>query len=707
MVLAAQPSLSQDIDGSPRIEKADSLLSAAWGAYYLGNYDLADEYATSALSYCDRHVNLATMARCENLMALCHTKLGEYMDADTHCRTALAIYDQDGCEREVAATYRYIAYNCIMAGYMELGGEYIDKAATIDSVNNTQHHASDLLSKAHIDYLKYRHLDSEKDSLLYAARQKTREVFSLIPNPDDEIIVYAGAIELTAWIFNAMAQKAEPGSELRAAYADSAYSYCKIANLSANGVRLEALNFRLRIAQGVAFAMAGNGDSLNSIVAETTHKFIREPRLLRTLGDYYCEMLIDYYTMEGDYLKALEYFKKRRQLTFGTYNIDLYDKIDRLKSQEWYTRYNDRMQLEDKERDEAFREKSDQLKFYSMICGFWVFALAIWVLYLRSRRQHADEIGNALQNYNNTIIGKNIELRCRENEFHKLKRKYEHEQDELAKRKKDFIEANRQIRSELLDARQIQNALMPSKFQMQQIFGACLVHWKPLQTVSGDFYWAIHIRDTKVIVVADCTGHGVPGAFMSMLGISTLNNVVTARNIEKITAASIVEKMREKVIALLHQSCSEESELYDGMDMAVCILRDQQCSLQFAGANRPIVIAGVNGVKEYQPDDMPAGIDFLGDRPFINHTVTFQHGDVLYMYSDGITDQFGGANGKKKFSSKKLRTLIGEMWALPFDEQMQRLQSEVFDWTTIFDEESLMEQYRPQLDDQLLIGIHL
>jgi len=237
-------------------------------------------------------------------------------------------------------------------------------------------------------------------------------------------------------------------------------------------------------------------------------------------------------------------------------------------------------------------------------------------------------------------------------------------------------------------AKRIQTAILPSlEYFTDQI--EHFVLFKPRDIVSGDFYWAEMIHGKHVIITADCTGHGVPGAFMSMLGVTLLNEIILTDGI--IRPDLILNTLREKVIEALKQEAG--SDMKDGMDMTVCVMDYETNKLQFSGANNPLYLLRDGVLSRVKGDKMPVAIHEVMD-DFSLHEIDLEKGDTFYTFSDGYADQFGGP-GNKKFLIKNFRNLIVSIQDLPMVEQGARL-DEVF------------EDYRKdveQVDDVVVIGL--
>jgi serine phosphatase RsbU (regulator of sigma subunit) len=287
-----------------------------------------------------------------------------------------------------------------------------------------------------------------------------------------------------------------------------------------------------------------------------------------------------------------------------------------------------------------------------------------------------------------------------------LKRKNERLEQIVLQRTSEIraqnIELSRQ-KKEITDsihyAQRIQNAVLPSLKNIEKKFPEYFILLKPRDIVSGDFYWLSDTGRKIIIVAADCTGHGVPGAFMSMLGISYLNKIV---NENKITEANqILEKLRENVIQALKQT-GREGEQKDGMDMALCVIDFDNMTMEFAGAQNPLYLIRGNELVETKADRMPvAYYEQMSD--FTSHIIPLKQGDCFYMFSDGYADQFGGPQGKK-FKYKALKELLIRVKGKSMAEQKELLEKNIQDWATGPDMNG--RQY-DQVDDILVVGIRI
>ena len=267
------------------------------------------------------------------------------------------------------------------------------------------------------------------------------------------------------------------------------------------------------------------------------------------------------------------------------------------------------------------------------------------------------------------------------------------QRDEIASHRDEISKQKEEITDSIVYAKKIQTAALPADKFLDDIIPEYFILFKPRDIVSGDFYWAGKKGNKIIITAADCTGHGVPGAFMSMLGISFLNKIVNENNITD--AGEILNQLRANIIKALHQGGSIH-ESKDGMDMSLSVIDLEEKTLQFAGAYNPLLYVKNGEIETIKADRMPVAIyDHI--EPFSTTEVQFNKGDVIYMFSDGYPDQFGGLKGKK-FMTKRMRNLLLENSQKPMDEQKKILDETIIKW--IGTEEV-------QIDDIVVIGVRL
>jgi serine phosphatase RsbU (regulator of sigma subunit)/ligand-binding sensor domain-containing protein len=264
--------------------------------------------------------------------------------------------------------------------------------------------------------------------------------------------------------------------------------------------------------------------------------------------------------------------------------------------------------------------------------------------------------------------------------------------DQLGKQKREIEEKNRHITDSISYASRIQMALLPPNSIIEKHLPDHFILFKPRDIVSGDYYWFKQIGHYSIYATADCTGHGVPGAFMSMLGIAFLNELV-AEN-EKHTAGEILNNLRNKVKKSLRQT-GEEGHSKDGMDMTLCIIDNKNRTVEYAGAYNPLYIYRNDELIEIKATRNPIGI-FIKEKPFESNHIELQEGDMLYTFSDGFVDQFGG-DDNSKFKTKNFKKLLLEIYKRPLAEQKTILNQTIEDWRGNYE----------QTDDIIVFGVRI
>jgi len=292
---------------------------------------------------------------------------------------------------------------------------------------------------------------------------------------------------------------------------------------------------------------------------------------------------------------------------------------------------------------------------------------------------------NLLDSYR-AIEQQKIEIEKRN---HKIKKQHE----DVLRQKNIISKKNEEITADLRYSQRIQEAILPSGDFITKILPQHYIVNIPKNIVSGDFYW-LEEKDNQVIVaVADCTGHGVSGALMHMMGIIFLNEIVKKQEIKE--PGKIMEELRSYIMTSLHQT-GEFGETQDGMDLTLCTIDFDKYKLKFVGANNPLYIINNKGFREIKGDRMPVGININFDKPFTTHEIDIEKGDMLYMFTDGYADQFGGIKGKK-FRYKYFKELLVSISGSSMQQQKEIIERTFNKW----------KGDHEQVDDVLLMGVKI
>lgn len=336
-----------------------------------------------------------------------------------------------------------------------------------------------------------------------------------------------------------------------------------------------------------------------------------------------------------------------------------------------------------------------------------VFQILLFAFALGHKMRAAEKDKKAAQERVIEQLKENEKLQDKVNR--ELEEKVRERTEEILKQKEE-IEAQRdEITDSINYARRIQSAVLPSEDSLNELLPEHFVLFRPRDIVSGDFYWIKQLKHFTIVVAADCTGHGVPGAFMSMLGISFLNEMVSRSRFD--SAGEFLDRLRNKVKDTLKQQ-GKEMEQKDGMDMSLAIIDNETMELQYAGAFNPLIIIrkktlsldeNLSG-KVTSTSDIHNLIEIKGDRQpiaihdreteFKTNYVKLEQGDSIYIFSDGYPDQMGGPKGKK-FMIKNFKQLLLDIQDEPLSVQKERLENTLDEWKSNIE----------QMDDILVFGI--
>ena len=370
-----------------------------------------------------------------------------------------------------------------------------------------------------------------------------------------------------------------------------------------------------------------------------------------------CETLSKIYVVKGDYVKAFSYQQRATKIK---------DEVFTEKSQKLITEMQTKYETEKKEqeiellnRDKALQDSVIQRQ-QLIIVGAVVGAILILLVALLMFRMFREK-----QRANRALEEKNALI---------------------THQKKEITDSIRY-------AGRIQNAILPSPELIKENLPEHFVLFLPRDIVSGDFFWITRRGSKVVVVAADCTGHGVPGAFMSMLGVSFLYEIVNKEGI--LQPAEILNYLRERVKTTLSQR-GKADEQKDGMDISLCVIDHEAMMMEWAGAYNPLYLIRGGELNEYKADKMPIAIHLNDHLPFNNHCIPILKGDVFYIFSDGYADQFGGTDAKK-FMTKRLKELLVQISDKPMPEQKEILYQTHLNW----------RGEHEQIDDIIVFGVRI
>ncbi len=374
--------------------------------------------------------------------------------------------------------------------------------------------------------------------------------------------------------------------------------------------------------------------------------------------------------------------------------------------------------LEIKEKEKRLKEQKRSLKLQNVEIKLQKNIILITIIFVIILLILSYLINRALKE-NKRITGqlkqRNEEINLQKDQIEEQAEEIKQQRDWAIQKGEELAEKNKDIQDSIYYALRIQQALLPSLKILISSYSEYFAFYKPRDIVSGDFYWTTEKDGKSVVVAADCTGHGVPGAFMSMLGIAFLNQIV--KNLNKIETGQILILQREMIIKSLKQDIKESGSSRDGMDMSIIIYDPKTKILQYSGAynsiyiisdEKPKIIEGFdeyrivdtdnekNKLYEIKADRMPIGIYYTENKDFLTKKVKLKQGDQIYMFSDGFSDLYNYAQ-KAKYNTKKFKQLLLSISNLPMKEQENKIESAYEDW--------LGEG--KQIDDILVLGLKI
>jgi serine phosphatase RsbU (regulator of sigma subunit) len=367
------------------------------------------------------------------------------------------------------------------------------------------------------------------------------------------------------------------------------------------------------------------------------------------IAENYYSLSNVYYALK-DYKLAYDYFERYKNLEDTLSNKDIVAELNTIK-----TKYETEKKQKQIELLEVNANKDKVVKF-SLLAGA---VMLLFLAFLMFNRYRLKEKTNKLLEHQNIIIS----------------------------------EKNKDISDSINYAKKIQEAILPSAAEIQKVFPEHFVLSLPKDVVSGDFYWFTQHEHLKLFVVADCTGHGVPGAFMSMIGNTLLNHIVIERKI--VRPDLILNELRKEIIKSLKQG--EHSQNKDGMDVSLVCLNTQTNELEMACANNPIwILKGDKTMVEIKPDKQPIGYVSGAGTEFSLQKYQAETGDIIFQFTDGFADQFGGPKGKK-FKYIPFKELLVSLQDKSLSDQSLQLKDSFFDWKRDLE----------QIDDVLISGIRV
>lgn len=633
------------------------------------NYpDMAIQYAMTAIKYAEKTYDNEQLVKGYSYIGVCHRNLGNYADALEYYNLGLEKAKQLGVHDQEAYAYINLGNlflyqeqfdeaetnlcNGLILGkqlgdssilsycYLNLGRTYLGRNQYEEAEKNLEL-ALEVRNKIHASQGDITVCKKYLGDIYFARGEIDRAVSRYLECVSNE--KYLNDIDLQSEVFRKLSQLYYQRQD----YDSSEYFGEKSLKLATD----IGSKFRIRNA--------------HEILAKI-HYVKRE---FQDAADHYNQVIL-----YNDSVFSEELTEKLFNMQYKAQTYRQEGKINSLKSENELLEENNRLQD----------------RFIMMMAIFLALGvLMLVVLFIMNKK--TKRLNRQLHSQHEEIKSKNIELHNRAEEIAQKHAELEQQNEYIDKQRLMLAQQQKQITDSISYAKRIQDALFPNLDELKSFFSDYFIYYSPRDVVSGDFYWLHSDSDKLIFVVADCTGHGVPGAFMSMLGICALHEI-TGLGAES-NAANILERLRKMVKKLLHQDEDKSTMTKDGMDMTLVVVDRKERVLEYSGANLPLIYVRNGEEFSLKPNRNPIGI-YIKEKPFESQRLTLLDGDIIYMFSDGYASQFGGEfNMKLKMGGFK--EILLKNHSLPFTEQRNILEKYFVDW----------KGSSQQIDDITVIGL--
>ncbi|MBI3510948.1 MAG: tetratricopeptide repeat protein [Bacteroidetes bacterium] len=623
--------------------------ASAWNTigiinYNWGNYDEATEYYLLSLHVYDSLSEWRKKASVENNLALVYSKKGDYKTAIDYNLRSIKLKDQLGDKSGIAKSYLNLGNSFYEQDNLPLALEYGNKALTLyHSLKDSEGIAKSLNN---IGSVYYSRTQDDSALLFYRQAQVIRERMG-------------DAQEIASGLNNLGMLLLDLG-DMDSAYADLSRALFLRTKLGDNEEMAES---DLNLAE--YFIRTKNYD--DALGVGISGVLISEKIGSRKFRKRGYELLAKIYSLKNDSQDAFAYQKKYSDLSDSLANennnrqlLEMQAKYESEKKDKELLRQQSTI----KQQDLDAANRSAQQKFLFAGIALLLFAvIAVFIGYRQKKKAN----------------------------------------EEIIAQKKMIEEKNKDITDSITYAKRIQRGFLPGDHEMRSALNEHFVFYQPKDIVSGDFYWLASVHTTPkngpsknvvVLSVVDCTGHGVPGALMSIVGCTLVNQ--TIKNPDVNSCGDALNFLNRELPKNLKKQTNNEI-IRDGMDMVMCAIDFENLTLDFAGANNPLYLIRNNALTIYKGDSQAiSGSDDLEKKDFIDQTISLEKGDCIYLFTDGYADQFGGSRGKK-FKYKQLQEKLVEIHHLRMEEQKSKLENIFNNWKGKLE----------QVDDVLIIGIRI
>ena len=626
-------------------------------AYFeLGEYVKALEYAQTAKDLLQENTTITQRAQVLTLLCNVHYNLGGSDKSIPECLEALRMFDESGDQRGQSGVLTTLGEIYLDLSQYSKSRRYFFEA--LDLARQTQNWPAIANSLSTIGNMYLRQSEY-----------------------DDALIYFEDALEIQLQIGNLR--------KLSELYLKKGQALLGLKQISAARAELEKalsygrdgqdLSLQARALLEMGKVQAAEGDSELGIetvkeALNVAQRVNARPIMLdcyRNLAKFYDEL--------GNIEEAFIYFNLYMRQNEAIYTRETARRIAEAEALYELEQKEKQIGLLEKENEiQQLEARQERILNYSLIVGILlalVLAIALYTGYRNKLRSN-----KILQEQKEAINRQKDEL-----ETHR---------DEIQIKNQQITEFNTQLTDSIRYARHIQSSLLPENKSMKQAFPGSFVFYKPKDIVSGDFYWFVQLEKLKLVAAVDCTGHGVPGAFMTVLANTLLNQIVLETGITE--PSMIITLLDQKVQSNLHQKDMMDNLAFDGMDISLCAINEESREISYCGAKLPLYYGNGEGIEEIKGDRYPVGSHQYPEKLFSSHTINYKEGDLIYLCSDGFQDQFGGPKGKK-FMKARFRRMLDDIHDQPITEQLNRVNQIFYQW----------KQGYELTDDIMLLGIRL
>lgn len=648
--------------------------SIAWSYFCRNNFEMAKQTYQRVLQICDSTGDRRGTANCYHNLANTLSMMNFYNEANEYDHKALNIFYELKDEDAISKICKTLGLLCITHHLYDQAAEYLNQALDIDTRmnirtnNNFDGIAYDYMYLGLADYRKL--IDTRKDSLLHQAKEKNLLAYNTFKSMGNTTII-ADACKNLMCIYLRYAQRNRGNKQQM--YLDSSMIFHDIGLAAIKKSKNEISEIDYMLGECKYHLIKREYKSARKKLESTRVAVEKDP--FDAFYIKYGFMMVSYLEAVGNYRRSFEWAEWTKKTEKWQLNREYAVRSAQLSLKNEQDNILHKNEIEREHEYIIHREQEIRFMVITASTSLVLILITILVIIIRNSLKRKKRLGRKLMERN----------------------------DELELQRNQLEIINDQLASSINFAHHLQTSMLPTNGQMNEMFGQTLTLWRPLDLVSGDFYWATQNGRRKLVTVADCTGHGVPGGFMSMLGVSTLSGItlMPAFKDGTMTAGDVLNIMRDKVVESLRQSENGAMAL-DGMDMGLCIIDMDSPTIQFAGAFRPLLVIHNDKLTEYRGDRMPISFLSPNPRPFNTVYIDVEPGDTIFIYSDGITDQFGynEKGDQSKFAGRRLKKVLEENADKPLDEIKMQIEAAIDNWRSPIKQRTL-----PQTDDIILLGI--